>query len=384
MRLTQSDLERLIREGADALRQGRHGDAQARFEQVTQTGAANAQIWLLLATACRGTGDGAGEEAALDALLAIEPRAVRGIIMKADCRLRAGEELAAARFYKNALATAEGQQLPADLVAELRRAEAALAGTETRLHQEREAMLAAKGLPPEARSSRFGQALDIAAGRKRLYLQEPTVFYFPGLPQVQFFDTEGFDWVPAIEAATGAIREELQTLLREGATGFRPYIHGDANAPRMDGNRALADNSDWSALFLCENGRLSDEFAARCPRTWAALQGAPLPRIAGWGPTAMFSKLRGGATIAAHTGMFNTRLTCHLPLIVPPDCRFRVGNEVREWREGKLMVFDDSFEHEAHNRSGEDRVVLIFDIWRPELSAQERYELSALFEQPSA
>ena len=383
MQLTQQDLERLIREGVDALRQGLNAKAQARFEQVVRAGAANGQLWLLLATACHGAGDARGEETALDSLLAAEPHAVRGIIMKADCRARAGEELAAARFYKSALAVAEGQQLPPDLVAELRRAEAAVTEIEAGLHQDREMMLASKGLPPEARSPRFAQALDIAAGRKRIYLQEPTVFYFPGLPQTQFFDTGDFEWVPALEAATDAIRKELQALLREGGTGFRPYIHSDVNAPRMDGNRALTDNHDWSALFLCENGRLVDAFAARCPATWAALQGAPLPRISGWGPTAMFSKLRGGATIAAHTGMFNTRLTCHLPLIVPPSCWFRVGNEVREWQEGRVMVFDDTFEHEAHNGSGEDRVVLIFDIWRPELSLQERQELSVLFEQPA-
>ncbi len=76
--------------------------------------------------------------------------------------------------------------------------------------------------------------------------------------------------------------------------------------------------------------------------------------------------------------MFNTRLVCHLPLIVPPGCTFRVGNETREWREGKLVIFDDTIEHEAWNDSKEDRVVLIFDIWRPELSTRERDELTAL------
>ena len=66
--------------------------------------------------------------------------------------------------------------------------------------------------------------------------------------------------------------------------------------------------------------------------------------------------------------MLNTRLICHLPLIVPPGCGFRVGNETREWEEGKLLIFDDTIEHEAWNESDQDRVVLIFDIWRPELS----------------
>jgi aspartyl/asparaginyl beta-hydroxylase (cupin superfamily) len=147
----------------------------------------------------------------------------------------------------------------------------------------------------------------------------------------------------------------------------------------MDQNRDLLDNKDWSALFLVENGWMVPKVVERCPRTWELLLKLPLPRISGWGPTAMFSLLKGGARIAAHTGMFNTRLVCHLPLIVPPGCRFRVGNEVREWEVGKLLIFDDTIEHEAWNDSTEDRVILIFDIWRPELSEQEQRELTALF-----
>ena len=147
---------------------------------------------------------------------------------------------------------------------------------------------------------------------------------------------------------------------------------------RLDANKGLVENRDWSALFLCENGKPDEALIARCPATWAAVNEAPLARIPGWGPTVMFSLLKAGARIEPHTGMFNTRLVCHLPLLVPEGCTFRVGNEIRPWEEGKLLIFDDTIEHEAWNDSLEDRVVLIFDIWRPELSAQERDELTAL------
>jgi aspartyl/asparaginyl beta-hydroxylase (cupin superfamily) len=246
----------------------------------------------------------------------------------------------------------------------------------------REAALEAQGLPAGERSPRFKAALDILAGRKRIYVQEPTGFYFPELPQIQFFNPAGFDWVPEVEARTEVIRAELEALLASvGTKDFRPYIQSDPNRPRTDGNRLL-DSADWSALFLCENGKMGEEVIERCPKTWEAVQSAPLPRIAN-SPTVMFSLLRPGARIAAHTGMFNTRLVCHLPLIVPPGCRFRVGNEVREWEAGKLLIFDDTIEHEAWNDGSEDRVVLIFDIWRPELSERERREVAALFSGPA-
>jgi aspartyl/asparaginyl beta-hydroxylase (cupin superfamily) len=211
-------------------------------------------------------------------------------------------------------------------------------------------------------------------------VQEPTGYYFPGLPQIQFYDREAFGWVPLVEAAAADVRQEIETLLKAGTKGFRPYLQGESNRPRLDDNHLL-DNPDWSALFLCENGRLFDETIARCTRTWQAVQAAPLPQIAN-SPTVMFSLLRPGAWIAPHTGTLNTRLICHLPLIVPPNCRFRVGNEVREWEEGKLIIFDDTIEHEAWNDSSEDRVVLIFDIWRPELSEQERREVAAFVSGP--
>lgn len=375
-----ADVERIAREGVEALRLGRAAEARSRFEQVTESGRANLQIWLLLATACRAQGDAAAEEAALDRALEIEPRTVRAHIMKADCRLKAGDDRSAQHYYRSALHSAEGQRVPDDLLAELRRAEAAMTGISAQLAARREENLAALGFPQGRRSPRFQQALDISAGQKQIFLQEPTIFYFPGLPQIQYYDTAAFDWVPALEAAWRAIRAEIEAALAAAGTqGFRPYIQTEANRTRLDHN-PLLDSADWSTLFLCENSNIDEEAVARFPATWEAVQAAPLPLIPKSSPTVMFSLLRAGARINPHTGVHNARLTCHLPLIVPPDCGFRVGNEVRQWEEGKLLIFDDSIEHEAWNGSAQDRVVLIFDIWRPELSAQERQELTALFQ----
>ena len=376
MQFQNQQAQHLLREGILALQQGRARDARARFEGVAQAGQANAQIWALLAMACRAEQDHAAEEAAVDRLLALEPQAVRGLVMKGDCRARAGDERLAVNLYKNALRLAEGQSMSQAEVDELHRVEEEVRRLDALYAAHLEGELAAEGFGPEARSARFQQALDIMAGRSQVYYQQPTGFYFPGLPQTQFFDTAGFAWVPAVEAATDAVRAELQAILAAGLEGFRPYIRSEQNQPR---DHPLLDKRDWSALFLCENGHVFDEAVARCPKTWEAVRTAPQAWIERSSPTAMFSLLRAGARIPAHRGVTNTRLTCHLPLIVSPGCGFRVGSEVREWREGEVLVFDDSIEHEAWNDSNEDRVVLIFDIARPELSAQEQQEIAALF-----
>lgn len=378
MQPSTEDEDSLLRDGAEALRQGRAAEARARFERLAAAGSANALTWLLLAISCRHGRDPEAEEAALNRLLELEPHSIHGNVMKGDCRAAGGDETGAVYFYTAALRFAEGVELPAETMEEVRRAEQALAGLNDRAFERREAVLTRRGMPPATWSHRLRHALDLAAGRRKLYLQQPTIFHYPELPHRQFFDPGEFGWVPAVEAATAAIREELVALLKDGTDDFRPYIQSDAESVRLDATRTLVDNRDWSALFLCENGATVAKVVDRCPRTWAAVQAAPLLHIPGRGPTAMFSLLKAGARIAPHTGMFNTRLVCHLPLIVPPGCRFRVGNEVREWEAGKLMIFDDTIEHEAWNDGKEDRVVLIFDIWRPELTERERDELTAL------
>ena len=351
-----------------------------RLEGLAAAGAASEGEWLLLAAARGMNGDPAGEEAALNRLLEGDPRSVSGHIRKGDCRARAGDDSLACYFYRRGLQLAVGQQLSQEQTEEVRQAERRLADLAGRANARHEARLLERGLAAGQWSPRLRQSLELAAGRQKLYLQEPTAFTWPGLPHIQFYDPRQFDWAPAIEAASAAIRAELLALLADGTDGFRPYIQSDVGAVPVETNAALLNSKDWSVLPLCEQGWLEPDMIRRCPRTWETLlRHAPLPRVSGWGPTAVFSLLKAGTRIGAHTGMYNTRLICHLPLIVPPGCRFRVGNEIREWEAGKLLIFDDTIEHEAWNDSDRDRVVLIFDIWRPELSEAEKRELTLLF-----
>jgi aspartyl/asparaginyl beta-hydroxylase (cupin superfamily) len=376
MTMTPQEANQLVREGNAALQAGRPADARTMLERVTAAGFENAELWLLIGSVCRTLADADGEEAALDRALALDPLLVLAIIRKADCRLKAGDESAAAMLYRKALVVASERNVPQQLVPELQRAEAVMEQLKARFTAHLEDALASLGFPEAQRSPRFQQSLDLRAGRKQVYLQEPTLYYFPELPQVQYFAPEDFAWAGAVEAATDVIRDELRAMLVSGREGFLPYIRSEANQPR---DHPLLDRLDWSALFFCENGQRFEEVIERCPRTWEVMRQLPFPDIPLAGPSIMFSLLKPGTRIPAHTGTHNTRLICHLPLIVPPGCGFRVGNETRQWEVGKLIIFDHTIEHEAWNDSAEERVVLIFEVWRPELSAQERDEVTALF-----
>ena len=163
----------------------------------------------------------------------------------------------------------------------------------------------------------------------------------------------------------------MQALLAMRDAARVPYIqYGEHQT--LDQWRPLNHNPDWSSMHLLQNGQRHDTNADRCPETMAMLARLPQPTMPGTSPNAMFSLLAPHTAIPAHVGVCNARLVCHLPLDVPPGCWFRVGAETRLWHEGQAFVFDDTIEHEALNPTDHWRVVLIFDVWHPGLSAPER------------
>jgi aspartyl/asparaginyl beta-hydroxylase (cupin superfamily) len=304
---------------------------------------------------------------------------IRALLLKADHYAAMGDTRSASSYYLAAVRGAASQeQVPADLVPQLRRAQQLCDGYAAQYQEYMLEQMTARGFDPATSSKRFAQSLDIVLGRKKIYLQEPRYYYFPALPQIQFYEREQFPWLDAVESATADIREELLQILNEPAA-FAPYVQGDANRPRKE-QAGMLDNPAWSAFYLWKNGEVVQENAARCPKTMRALQDLPLARVPNRSPSILFSLLQAGARIPPHNGLVNTRLICHLPLIVPGQCRFRVGNDVREWVAGNAWLFDDTIEHEAWNDSDQTRVILLFDVWRPELSAQERQLVVSLFE----
>jgi aspartyl/asparaginyl beta-hydroxylase (cupin superfamily) len=322
------------------------------------------------------------EEERIDAQLAREPRNIAALVRKGALRFAAGDDRAASAFFEAALREAQAAQpLAAALRPVIERAQAGIAALAGRYARHLEDRLAQAGFPTGRRPPRFQHSLDLMQGRRSatLQLQRPKSYYFPDLPQRAYYERTEFPWAGAIEAAAPAIREEILAYLAQGGDGFAPYLASDATRPRHEVH-GLTDNPAWSTLYLTGQGRFLDEMAGPFARTIAAVSALDLPHIGLRAPSILFSRLLPGARIPPHHGMINARLICHLPLVVPPGCGFRVADQVREWREGELLIFDDSIEHEAWNESASDRILLIFDIWRPELDEAERRAVAALFE----
>jgi aspartyl/asparaginyl beta-hydroxylase (cupin superfamily) len=199
------------------------------------------------------------------------------------------------------------------------------------------------------------------------------------LPEYEFHPRDRFPWLEKLEAATPVIRQEMESLLETGGHRAEPYIQYPTDVPVRQWAE-LNHSMDWTALHLLHGGHRVAENADRCPETLAILREISQPQIAGRSPNAMFSLLRPKTRIPPHTGVSNTRLVCHLPLVVPEGCWFRVGAETRPWKVGEAFVFDDTMEHEAANDSDEPRIVLIFDIWHHALSDPERAAIKRVME----
>jgi hypothetical protein len=368
------DVQALTQAGYDALRRGDAATARVRFQEIIDAGAA--PPWLLLARACNMLGDSAAEEDALQRQLDADGRNLPALFAMAELKARRGDDRGAGSFFRAAIKQAATIPAPpAEIRALVARATAFLDQADRRYQAHLMERLAEAGLTRP--SPRMRHALDLLLGKVPLYQQQPSMFYYPGLPQRQFYEREEFDWIAGIEAMVPALQQELAGVIA-GEADFNPYITGTPGRPAP--NHPLLNDPSWGAYYFWQNGTPVEDHARRCPQTMAALELAPIPVIAKRSPMALYSLLKPGTHIQPHYGMLNTRLICHIPLVVPEDCALRVGSETRSWQKGKALIFDDSFEHEAWNRSDRTRTILLFEIWRPEIGEAERSELVTLFE----
>jgi aspartyl/asparaginyl beta-hydroxylase (cupin superfamily) len=298
-------------------------------------------------------------------------------LQKATLLELTGQKKKAAGVYRAALLTIPpGAALPEQLREAIEIAQRAVAAGAAVLEN-----LLSDGLREPRRRlagqslERFDRCIDLMLAKRRLYTPAPSFMHFPFLSNREFYPRDLFPWMTRLEQSSESIREELLAVLRDDAQSLVPYIDYPEHRP-LDQWRDLNRSRRWGAYFLWQDGAELAAHQERCPRTVAALKEIPRFEVPRRGPTAFFSVLDARTHIPAHTGTSNVRLTVHLPLVIPGNCRFRVGAETRAWAEGQAWAFDDTIEHEAWNDSDVARAILIFDIWHPELTDAEREMLT--------
>ncbi|MEE9433542.1 MAG: aspartyl/asparaginyl beta-hydroxylase domain-containing protein [Sphingorhabdus sp.] len=197
-------------------------------------------------------------------------------------------------------------------------------------------------------------------------LQRPVIFYIPDLPQKSVWSAKELERLSPLIDGFADIAAEYSTNAQD-LNLVEPYVPKGTPGGEW---RKLRGKLDWSALYLFKDSQPT-EHVSHFPGTLEFFKKLDLVRINGNPMEIFFSRLTPGAHIPPHFGLTNSRLTVHLPLIVPDNCAIRIAGKEHHWREGEPLAFDDSFEHEAWNKSGADRVVLIFEIHHPDLLPAE-------------
>lgn len=366
--------------GMAALRSGDAQAAAAAFARATEADPLALPLWINLAHAWRLAGNAAAERGALDAALALDRTDFTAQLRLAQLLQRIGEETQALIAWGGVQQlAAQMPNLAPHILDEVEAGRAYSQALQDKLYARIDTVLAEDaGSWNETENRRIRAFVDGALGKRQIYHNQCAGVHYPFIPEDEYFDRRHFPWLDDLEAHHGAIKAELEALLADPGDAVRPYVQMEEGTP--DSQWSQLDGSlDWAACFLWEYGRKNKPVTDRCPQTAALLERLPLAYIPGRAPNAFFSMLKPHSHIPPHTGVTNTRAIIHLALDIPPGCWFRVGNETREWVEGKAFAFDDTIDHEAMNPTDRRRAVLIIDTWNPHLSELEREALVRYF-----
>lgn len=369
----------LIAEADRAAASGNLAAARSLLQQAAEAAPGDVQLLLKLAALTKAAGKPREALAAVHQALVHAPLDFVALMLRATLLESLGDS-ETNQAWSNALAQRPQGDLPPALAAAVAKGEARTElWTDQREQKMAQGMAAAAATATAEERARMDRFRSNVLRRTRHYHSEPTHFHYPSLAEREFHPRRLFPWLASVEAATDELADELAGVMRAERAELVPYIQYAEHQP-LDQWRALNQSRDWTAIHLLQNGSRVEANARHCPRAMALLAQLPQPDIARAGPNAMFSLLAPNTAIPPHVGVNNTRLVCHLPLIVPAGCWFRVGAETRTWQRGKAFVFDDTIEHEAMNPTDELRVVFIFDLWHPDLATVEREAVAALIE----
>lgn len=365
--------EALVALAGQALASGDGDRALQMLDHASSTVPSDPMLQLYRALALRELRRPDDEMAAVTRALTIDPYFYPALLHKGMLLERLGKRRQAARVFKDLLKImpAAEQAAPAFRQA-AQHAEAAMLENRQSLAKHLDTVLAdLRKRHSGARLERFEESLQVMVGTRKRYSPEPVMLHFAQLPPLQFYPDELFPWLSHLEAATDDIRRECESVLAEQRDEFVPYVQYPPGSP-VNQWQELNHSRRWATYMLWHHGERVDAHCERCPRTTAVVESLPLAHTPNFSPNVLFSALEPRTRIPPHNGDTNVRLIVHLPLILPPGCTFRVGNETRELRYGKAWVFDDSVEHETRNDSDEICAQLTIDVWNPYLTEPEK------------
>jgi hypothetical protein len=219
---------------------------------------------------------------------------------------------------------------------------------------------------------RASAALDHFVGLKRYAfsdpMQKPSFLFFPGLPAKPFYAVSELS---GLDALVAKITKQLRLIDSFADSSRVSYVEHVGSAPNTLEWQKL--KTDWQSQHFIAGGQ-PKALMQSMPMAFQSVFSHPLiPDCPPFSPEVFISTLEADTYIPPHYGISNVKLTVHIPLKVTDKAWLRAGNDTFNWQvDDTAMVFDDSFLHSAKNAADEDRSVLIFDVWHPALSAEEK------------
>ena len=230
-----------------------------------------------------------------------------------------------------------------------------------------------------AERRRLDAFIDTTLRVRRRYRQEPTEYYYPGLPAIEFYERGEFPWLPEFESATAAIGQELVDILREDGSGIHalhPLRPSTCRSTSGAGSIIPRAGAPTTSTIMQSRSRIA---AGSAPATIAAVSRVPQAAVALRSPCAMYSAL---SPEDADSAAYRRRELPSGRASAAGRARRAAGSasaaRSREWRVGEAWVFDDTIEHEAWNDSDDPRYILICDVWSPRLSPEERTAIAGI------
>jgi hypothetical protein len=252
-------------------------------------------------------------------------------------------------------------------------------------------------MPQRLLSSAPSSNCDVVQGpsllRTTVHRPRPSLLFLPGLRSLPFWtqwdgQTNRVAYNdPKVQRAVAYLEENCSTILQEYeevATSMKSDYTADTEHQLHKGKW------DWHSYML--KGQVQGHFAQHFPEVTGILQNLREEGMLFEGNPfgyCFFSTLHPHASINAHSAPMNLRLRVHLPLLVPketasderPSCGIRVGSVTRPWKASKALVFDDAYDHEVWNETDQKRVLLLVDLWHPDVTLQEREDIVGMFEE---
>lgn len=200
----------------------------------------------------------------------------------------------------------------------------------------------------------------------------PTLFFFPGIRCQSFWKKEDFKCIKTLEENYEIIKKEFQQAEQDEVKLENDY--------KMTGQEHSLHEGTWEWFSYISKGHRTKSFSQNFPKTFEILES--MDDLVSDIPFAysFFSKLSPKSSIAPHYGPCNIRLRVHLGIDIPDGCYIKVAEQEKKWEEGKCLVFDDTYLHEVKNDNKDrKRVILLLDIWHPDIKHEEREAIKNMF-----